>query len=185
MASNPDSNVHSGAPSSASRFEAWSAGGFAIGSTWAVFLAIGFAGADPPPGAAPAGALLSRTFLALFVGLGHGALIALLGAALGGWRFARRHSRMVAAVVALALGFAYALGVLSIVKFRLVGSHLRYEDLWFLTRSLGQVSAETSAAERLFLVGVALLPLLLAGAVLGAMALGRRVRVEASNRPSG
>lgn len=153
---------------------------FTIGLSWAVALAIAFARAEPPAGTAPAGAFFSRLFMALLVGIGHGALLALAGVLVARLRPVRRHPRLFAIVVSLFLGTGYALGLLSIVKFRLVGSHLRYEDFWFLTRSLRQVGAETSGAERLFLAGVVLLPLALAGAILGLIRLGRSVSAEAS-----
>lgn len=150
------------------------AAGFAIGATWALFLAFTFLGEEPPAGSAPLGALLSRLFLAFFLGLGHGALLALAGSALSRIRFVRRHPRTVAIACALILGTLYAAAVTSVVKFKTVGSHLRTEDLWFLTRSLRQLSAETSAAEHLFLVGTALLPLILASAMLSLLVFCRR-----------
>ncbi len=80
--------------------------GFVVGAAWALFLAFAFRGAEPPAGTAPLGALFSRLFLALFVGLGHGALLALAGSALERLRCARRHPRPVAIAGALTLGVA-------------------------------------------------------------------------------
>ena len=180
LVSSPDSRPTRDDARSPGLVSGWIPAGFGVGLAWALFLAFAFAGAEPPAGVAAAGALLSRIFLALFVGLGHGAAIALLALALGRSALLARHPRWLAAALALAFGTLYALGVLSVVKFRAVGSHLRYEDFWFLSRSLGQLSAETSDAERAFLAGVVALPLLLAAAIFGLLALGRRLRVEAS-----
>ena len=105
-----------------------------------------FAAVAPRP--ASAGEAAALFFLCLFVGLGHGGLLGLLGGALeralpdgGAARWAR---------LALAVGIAalYSALALSLVKFATVGSHLRYEDLWFLPRSVGQLGAETTRAER-------------------------------------
>ncbi len=155
-------------------------GGFLIGLAWGLYLAAALAGTELAGEPLSLSARSSRIFLALLLGIGHGTLIALVGDLVRRGRFSRRWPRAAAIGLALGFGLPYAWGVLSVLKFRSVGAHLRYEDFWFLLRSLAQLSAETTGTERTLLLAVALLPIGLAAALLVAMALGRRIRGEAT-----
>ncbi|KAB2848778.1 MAG: hypothetical protein F9K44_09895, partial [Hyphomicrobiaceae bacterium] len=64
--------------------------------------------------------------LALAVSLIHAGLFAAFASV------ARRVGRWADVVLALAAGGLYALLALSLVKFSMLRSHLRFEDLWFL-----------------------------------------------------
>ena len=101
-------------------------------------------------------------FQLLFLGLGHAA--AWTAASRGGARFlaAHRWGRVYHAALALAAGTAYAWLTLSLLKYALTRSHLRYEDLWFVAGSLRQLGGEGSARERLALLAAAALPFVLA-----------------------
>ncbi len=87
-------------------------------------------------------------FLAFFLGLAHGALTALAAGLLARLPGARQWPRFFDAGVALGLGLFYAGLALSLLKFRMTRSHLRFEDLWFVFGSLRQLGAEGSTEER-------------------------------------
>ncbi len=138
-----------------------------------VFFACGFRMGTPPP---TLGGFFVLGFLALFLGLAHGAVTALGAALLAGLPGARHRPRLVDGAVALALGLFYAGLGLSLLKFRMARSHLRFEDLWFVFGSLRQIGAEGSAQERALLAATLLLPLVLALAFFAALSRGRRAR---------
>ncbi|MBZ0144385.1 MAG: hypothetical protein K8F56_12470, partial [Rhodocyclaceae bacterium] len=94
--------------------------------------------------------------LALAVSLIHAGLFAAFASV------ARRVGRWADVVLALAAGGLYALFALSLVKFSMLRSHLRFEDLWFLATSARQAAGEGTASERTWLGGAVLLPLVLA-----------------------
>jgi len=108
-------------------------------------------------------------FQLLFLGLGHAAAWTALGR--GGTRLlaAHRWVRGYHAALALAAGAAYAWLALSLLKYALTRSHLRYEDLWFVAGSLRQLGGEGSARERLALLAAAALPFVLAIALFVAL----------------
>jgi arylsulfatase A-like enzyme len=137
----------------------------------ALFAACGFQFTPPPP---TYGAWAVLAFLALFLGLAHGALTALAADRLACLVRAGRWLRGFDLLVALGLGLFYAGLGLSLLKFHLTGSHLRFEDLWFVFGSLRQVAAEGSARERAMLRATVLLPLGLAAVSFAALRQARR-----------
>ena len=134
---------------------------FAAGLLYAavLFLVCGFRLAPPPP---TLGAYAVLGFLALFLALAHGALTALAATLAGHLVAAHRWARGFDALVALALGLFYATLALSLFKFAVTGSHLRFEDLWFVVGNLRQLGDEGSVQERSILLATALLPIGLA-----------------------
>lgn len=108
-------------------------------------------------------------FQLLFLALGHAA--AWTGLSRAGARLlaAHRWRRGYDAGIALVAGAAYAWLALSLAKYSLTRSHLRYEDLWFVAGSLRQLGGEGSARERLALLAAAALPLVLAVVVFSAL----------------
>ena len=146
-----------------------------------LFWVCGFRLALPPP---TLGAYFILAFLALFLGLAHGALTALAGGLLARLLGARRWPRGFDACVALGLGIFYAGLGLSLVKFAMTRSHLRFEDLWFVFGSLRQLGDEGSAQERAMLLAIVLLPIGLAVALFAALRLARgREVANAGARP--
>ena len=153
------------------------------GMTYALVLfgVCGFRLATPPP---TLGAWCVLAFLALFLGLAHGALAALAAALLGRLLAARRWPRGFDALVALGLGTFYAWLGLSLWKYALARSHLRFEDLWFVFRSLRQLGDEGSAQERAILLATVALPLGLAVVFFVALRVARgRQRSSAGTGP--
>ena len=137
--------------------------------------------APPPP---TLGAWFVLAFLALFLGLAHGALTALAAALLGRLLAARRWPRGFDALVALGLGTFYAGLGLSLWKYALARSHLRFEDLWFVFGSLRQLGDEGSAQERAILLATVALPLGLAIVFFVALRVARgRQRSSAGTGP--
>ncbi len=125
-------------------------------------------------------AYLILAFLALFLGLAHGALAALAVNLLGRLFVAQRWPRAFDALVALALGTFYAGLGLSLFKFTLTRSHLRFADLWFVFGSLRQAIDEGSARDRVMLLVTVLLPFALAVALFVALRVARRRRSAAA-----
>ena len=137
----------------------------------ALFWSCGFRFTPPPQ---TLGGYFVLGFLALFLGLAHGALTALAAALLARLPGARHWPRAFDAGVALGLGFFYSGLGLSLVKFGMTRSHLRFEDLWFVFGSLRQVGAEGSAQERALLLATGLLPFVLAAIFFAALRRARR-----------
>lgn len=137
----------------------------------ALFWSCGFRFTPPPQ---TLGGYFVLGFLALFLGLAHGALTALAAALLARLPGARPWPRTFDAGVALGLGFFYSGLGLSLVKFGMTRSHLRFEDLWFVFGSLRQVGAEGSAQERALLLATGLLPFVLAAIFFAALRRARR-----------
>ena len=135
-----------------------------------LFLVCGFRLTARPP---TAGAYVVLAFLALFVGLAHGAFFALAAALAEKVLPARRSTRGGDALIAIGIGLFYSWLALSLAKLAMAGSHLRYEDLWFVAGSVRQLGGEGSPRERLLLLAAVLLPVLLAGALFLAL---RRTR---------
>lgn len=106
--------------------------------------------------------------LALAVGFVHAGLFVGLAAV------ARRGRRWADAVLALAAGALYAALALSLVKFSVLRSHLRFEDLWFLATSARQAAGEATASERAWLLAALLLPAVLAALLFAILAAARR-----------
>jgi arylsulfatase A-like enzyme len=106
--------------------------------------------------------------LAVAVGVVHAGAFATLAA------LARRTRQWTDVVLALAAGGLYALFALSLVKFSILRSHLRFEDLWFLATSAKQAAGEGTASERTWLGGAVLLPLVLALLLFALLAAARR-----------
>lgn len=130
------------------------------------------------------GAYLVLAFLAFFLGLAHGALAALVATLLGRPRAARCWPRSFDTLVASSLGCTYAWLGLSLFKFAVTRSHLRFEDLWFVFGSLRQVGGEGSAQERALLLATGLLPLVLAAIVFAALRRARRRATAAAGAGS-
>lgn len=141
-----------------------------------LFWICGFRLTPSPP---TLGAYLVLAFLALFLGLAHGALAALAAALLGRLFAARRWPRGFDALVALGLGGFYAWLGLSLWKLAITRSHLRFEDLWFVFGSLRQLGDEGSAQERAILFATLLLPLGLATVLFVALRSARRRQASA------
>ena len=139
----------------------------------ALFGVCGFALVPPPP---TPGAYVVLAFLTLFLGLAHGAVNALGAALLTHVLADCRWPRAVDTLVALALGILYSTLSLSLFKFTLTRSHLRFEDLWFVLGSLRQLGDEGSAQERGILLAIVLLPLGLTSVLFVALRLARRGR---------
>ena len=136
-----------------------------------LFWICGFRLTPSPP---TLGAYLVLAFLALFLGLAHGALAALAATVLGHLFAARRWPRGFDALVALGLGSFYAGLGLSLFKFTITRSHLRFADLWFVFGSLRQAIDEGSAQDRAMLLATVLLPIALAVALFVALRIARR-----------
>ncbi len=137
----------------------------------ALLWACGYCFAPPPP---TYGSWIVLAFLALFVGLAHGALTAFAAGMAGRLVAAHRWSRGFDALVAATLGGFYSWLGLSLWKFAVTRSHLRFEDLWFVFGSLRQVGAEGSAQERALLLATGLLPFVLAAIFFVALRRARR-----------
>lgn len=105
--------------------------------------------------------------LAAAVGVIHAGLFTTLAG------LARRVGRWADVVLALAAGGLYALFALSLVKFSVLRSHLRFEDLWFLATSARQAAGEGTASERAWLAGAVVLPVLLAALLFALLATAR------------
>jgi arylsulfatase A-like enzyme len=127
------------------------------GAAWGATLFVAFAFVVEPR-AQKASQLVTLLLLALCAALTHGGLFAAAAGA------ARRAGAWADALLALAAGGLYAFLALSIVKFSVTRSHLRFEDLWFLATSARQAAGEGTGAERGWLLGAALAPLVLAAA---------------------
>lgn len=121
-----------------------------------LFLVCGFRVTPLPP---TLGTYVVLGFLALFLALAHGALTALAATLAGRLVAAHRWERGFDALVALAMGLFYATLALSLFKFAVTGSHLRFEDLWFVVGNLRQLGDEGSSQERAILLTTALLPI--------------------------
>lgn len=121
-----------------------------------LFWACGYRFSAPPP---TLGGYFVLAFLALFLGLAHGALTALAAGMAGRLVAAHRWRRAFDALVAATLGAFYSWLGLSLWKFAVTRSHLRFEDLWFVFGSLRQIGAEGSAQEKGLLFATVLLPL--------------------------
>ncbi len=139
----------------------------------ALFAVCGFRLTPPPP---TLGAYLVLAFLALFLGLTHGALTTLVAAFLARLLAAQRWPRGFDALLALALGFFYAALGLSLFKFAVTRSHLRFADLWFIFGSLRQLVDEGSPQDRAMLLTTVALPITLAAVLYAALRLGRHRR---------
>jgi arylsulfatase A-like enzyme len=135
-----------------------------------LFAVCGFRLAPRPP---TASAYLVLAFLGLFLGLAHGALTALVTTLLGRLTPARRWPRLFDAAVALALGLFYSGLGISLFKLAITGSHLRFEDLWFVFGSLRQLGDEGSAQERAMLYSAVLLPVGLAVVLFATLRIAR------------
>lgn len=136
-----------------------------------VFFACGFRMGTPP---ATLGGFFVLAFLALFLGLAHGAATALAAALFAQLPGIRHRPRLADAAVALALGLAYTGLGLAWLKLGMTRSHLRFEDLWFVFGSFRQIGSEGSAQERTLLGATLLLPLVLALAFFALLGRGRR-----------
>ncbi len=139
----------------------------------ALFGVCGFRLAPPPP---TLGAYLVLAFLTLFLGLAHGALTTLAAALLARLLAAHRWPRGFDALVALGLGWLYAALGLSLFKFAITRSHLRFADLWFVFGSLRQLFDEGSPQDRAMLLTTVALPIGLGAAFYLALRIARRRR---------
>ena len=146
----------------------------------ALFGVCGFRLTPPPP---TLGSYFVLAFLALFLGLAHGALATLVAALLARLLSVHRWARAFDALLSLTLGLFYAALGLSLVKLAIAGSHLRFAELWFIFGSLRQLLDEGSAQDRALLLMVVALPLALAAGLY--LALRRARHRRAANAPTG
>ena len=147
-----------------------------------LFFACGFRIGTPPP---TLGGFFVLGFLALFLGLAHGALTGLAAGLVGHLLRSDRWPLVFDVLVAFALGGFYATLGLSLYKFKVAGSHLRFEDLWFVFGSLRQLGDEGSAQERMLLLTTVLLPIGLAVPFLAALRWSRAVGCSGGTRARG
>ncbi|GMU64008.1 MAG: hypothetical protein AMXMBFR36_02820 [Acidobacteriota bacterium] len=108
--------------------------------------------------------------LGLFAAMLHGGTFAAAASV------ARRSGVWADALLALAAGSVYAFLGLSIVKFSVTRSHLRFEDLWFLATSARQAAGEGTGAERGWLLGALFAPVVLGLAFFALLTYARRRR---------
>jgi len=108
--------------------------------------------------------------IGLFSALLHGGIFAAAASA------TRRLGTWADLLLAAAAGGVYAFLGLSIVKFSVTRSHLRFEDLWFLATSARQAAGEGTGAERGWLLGALIAPVVLGFAVYALLAVVRRHR---------
>jgi arylsulfatase A-like enzyme len=137
------------------------------GAIWgaAVFLAFALI-VEPRPRRASEVAIL--LLLAACDGLVHSGTFA--AAAI----LATRAGRLALTSCCLLAGGLYAILGLSIVKFSVTRSHLRFEDLWFLATSARQAAGEGTGTERTWLLAAVVSPLVLAALFWALVAAARR-----------
>jgi arylsulfatase A-like enzyme len=150
----------------------------AAGVLWGGFLAAAFLG-HRTPGASFGAAAVSRSLLALLVGLAHGSALGLVAGAISHGAGLGRRPRRGAALLLLALvAGTYSFLGLSVAKLLASGSPLRFDDLWFLGRGFFQLVSEGTARERGQLLGALSLPL----ALFALLAVAARSRVARATR---
>lgn len=137
------------------------------GALWGLLLFVAFAFfLKPRP--ARLSQFVALILLAALTACLHGGMLTLLAAG------ARRLGRWADLVLAALAGVLYGLLGMSLVKYSVTRSHLRFEDLWFLATSARQAAGEGTSRERLWLTGALVLPALVATGVAWLLARARR-----------
>lgn len=132
-----------------------------LAAAWVLLIAIPALSLPPPPEATRLSAVVLRCLLLLLLGLAYGSFVSGVTLLFERIISSRLLRELLAAGCLLLTSALFIWGALSMLKFRLVGAHLNQKDLWFVLRSVRQVTGEGTQLERFAVFATLILPVAL------------------------